>query len=243
MNFLASLRGAVVPVGVRLGQHVPGGTPIAEPRVNERIRVKRVRLIAPDGGQIGEKDIDEARWLASQLGLDLVEVAPDARPPVVRMMDYGKYKYDQSVKAREARKNQTRTVIKEVQFRPKIGASDFEVKKKRVIKFLRQGDKVKCTMRFRGREVAHPELGRDILQRLYEEVEDYAEIEAMPRLDGRNMTMVLGPVQDMPDEVESDTDEDDEFDYTAEAAVAVTDSDASEPVDEADADVQVDEEE
>ncbi|KAA3636459.1 MAG: translation initiation factor IF-3 [Armatimonadetes bacterium] len=180
---------------------------MAEPRVNERIRVKRVRLIAPDGGQIGEKDIDEARWLAAQLGLDLVEVAPEARPPVVRMMDYGKYKYDQSVKAREARKNQTRTVIKEVQFRPKIGASDFEVKRKRVVKFLRQGDKVKCTMRFRGREVAHPELGRDILQRLYEKVEPYAEIETMPRLDGRNMTMVLVPASDMPkdDAFESDT--------------------------------------
>ncbi|MCB1245938.1 MAG: translation initiation factor IF-3 [Acidimicrobiia bacterium] len=185
---------------------------MAEPRVNERIRVKRVRLIAPDGGQIGEKDIDEARWLANQLGLDLVEVAPDARPPVVRMMDYGKYKYDQSVKAREARKNQTRTVIKEVQFRPKIGKSDFEVKRKRVVKFLRQGDKVKCTMRFRGREVAHPELGRDILQRLYDAVEDYAEIEAMPRLDGRNMTMVLVPAADMPDEVESEAIDDEELD-------------------------------
>jgi len=165
-----------------------------------------VRLIAPDGGQIGEKDIDEARWLAAQLGLDLVEVAPDARPPVVRMMDYGKYKYDQSVKAREARKNQTRTVIKEVQFRPKIGASDYEVKRKRVVKFLRQGDKVKCTMRFRGREVAHPELGRGILQRLFEDVEDYGEIETMPRLEGRNMTMVLAPVRGMPVENESETD-------------------------------------
>jgi len=166
-----------------------------------------VRLIAPDGAQIGEKDIDEARWLASQLGLDLVEVAPEARPPVVRMMDYGKYKYDQSVKAREARKNQTRTVIKEVQFRPKIGASDYEVKKKRVVKFLRGGDKVKCTMRFRGREVAHPELGRNILERLYNDVEDYAEIEATPRLDGRNMTMVLAPSRDQPAETESDTDD------------------------------------
>lgn len=165
-------------------------------------------MIAPDGGQIGEKDIDEARWLAAQLGLDLVEVAPDARPPVVRMMDYGKYKYDQSVKAREARKNQTRTVIKEVQFRPKIGKSDFEVKRKRVVKFLRQGDKVKCTMRFRGREVAHPELGRDILQRLFESVEDYAEIEAMPRLDGRNMTMVLAPAKDMPVEEPSEAHDD-----------------------------------
>lgn len=188
--------------------NTPGGTPIAEPRVNERIRVKRVRLIAPDGGQIGEKDIDEARWLASELGLDLVEVAPDAKPPVVRMMDYGKYKYDQSVKAREARKNQTRTVIKEVQFRPKIGASDYEVKKKRVVKFLRAGDKVKCTMRFRGREVAHPELGRQILERLYQDVEDYAEIETMPRLENRNMTMVLIPAKSLP--AESDTDTDDE---------------------------------
>ena len=164
-----------------------------------------MRLIAPDGAQIGEKDIDEARWLASQLGLDLVEVAPDARPPVVRMMDYGKYKYDQSVKAREARKNQTRTVIKEVQFRPKIGASDYDVKMKRVIKFLRHGDKVKCTMRFRGREMAHPELGRDILDRLYRDVEDYAEIEATPRLDGRNMTMVLAPAKDLPAESDTDT--------------------------------------
>ncbi|HSJ71009.1 MAG TPA: translation initiation factor IF-3 [Acidimicrobiia bacterium] len=183
---------------------------MAEPRVNERIRVKRVRLIAPDGAQIGEKDIDEARWLAAQLGLDLVEVAPDARPPVVRMMDYGKYKYDQSVKAREARKSQTRTVIKEVQFRPKIGASDYEVKRKRVVKFLQAGDKVKCTMRFRGREVAHPEFGRNILQRLFEDVEDYAVIEAMPKMDGRNMVMVLAPAKDMP--VGDELDSPDEFD-------------------------------
>ena len=123
------------------------------------------------------------------------------------MMDYGKYKYDQSVKAREARKNQTRTVIKEVQFRPKIGAGDFDVKKKRVIKFLRQGDKVKCTMRFRGREVAHPELGRNILERLHNDVEPYAEIETMPRLEGRNMTMVLAPVKNMPTEIEIESDD------------------------------------
>ena len=105
----------------------------------------------PNGGQIGIKPIEEARWLASQLELDLVEVAPDARPPVVRLMDYGKFKYEQSVKAREARKKQTRTVVKEVQFRPKIGASDFEVKRKRVVRFLQENDKVKVTMRFRGR--------------------------------------------------------------------------------------------
>lgn len=192
-------------------RQVPGGTLIAEPRVNERIRVKRVRLIAPDGAQIGEKDIDEARWLASQLGLDLVEVAPEARPPVVRMMDYGKFKYDQSVKAREARKNQTRTVIKEVQFRPKIGTSDFDVKRKRVVKFLRQGDKVKCTMRFRGREMAHPELGRDILKRLFDDVSDYGEVETMPKIEGRNMTMVLAPVRNAPmDDLENEEDTTDE---------------------------------
>ena len=149
----------------------------------------------PDGGQIGVKSIEEARWLASQLELDLVEVAPDARPPVVRMMDYGKYKYDQSVKAREARKNQTRTVIKEVQFRPKIGASDFEVKRKRVERFLREHDKVKVTMRFRGREVTHPEIGNEILERLRLSVSDYGEIETPPRLEGRQMTMVLAPLR------------------------------------------------
>jgi translation initiation factor IF-3 len=124
------------------------------------------------------------------------------------MMDYGKYKYDQSVKAREARKNQTRTVIKEVQFRPKIGTSDYEVKKKRVVKFLRQGDKVKCTMRFRGREVAHPELGRNILERLQIDVEAYGEVETMPRLEGRNMTMVLIPLRDLP--IENNTEMEDE---------------------------------
>lgn len=127
------------------------------------------------------------------------------------MMDYGKFKYDQSVKAREARKNQTRTVIKEVQFRPKIGASDFDVKRKRVLKFLRQGDKVKCTMRFRGREMAHPELGRDILKRLYDDVSDYGEIETMPKLEGRNMTMVLVPARNTPmDDFENEDDTTDE---------------------------------
>ena len=111
------------------------------------------------------------------------------------MMDYGKYKYEQSVKAREARKKQTRTVIKEVQFRPKIGASDFEVKRKRVERFLREGDKVKVTMRFRGREVTHPEIGREILKRLSDRVDDYGTIESMPKLEGRQMTMVLAPVK------------------------------------------------
>jgi translation initiation factor IF-3 len=166
-----------------------------EPRVNERIRVREVRLVDPDGGQVGIKSIEEARWLADQLGLDLVEVAPDARPPVVRLMDYGKFKYEASVKAREARKRQTRTVIKEVQFRPKIASSDFEVKRKRVERFLREGDKVKVTMRFRGREVTHPELGRNILVRLAEAVEEFGTVETMPRLEGRQMTMVLAGIR------------------------------------------------
>ncbi|MEN8235005.1 MAG: translation initiation factor IF-3 [Actinomycetota bacterium] len=166
-----------------------------EPRVNDRIRVKEVRLVDPNGGQIGIKSIEEARWLASQLEMDLVEVAPDARPPVVRLMDYGKFKYEQSVKAREARKKQTRTVVKEVQFRPKIGASDFEVKRKRVVRFLQDNDKVKVTMRFRGREITHPEIGNEILAKLRDSVADYGEMEIAPKFEGRQMTMVLSPLR------------------------------------------------
>ncbi|NNK91231.1 MAG: translation initiation factor IF-3 [Acidimicrobiia bacterium] len=173
-----------------------GGVAIAnEPRVNDRIRVREVRLVDPNGGQVGIKSIEEARWLADQLGLDLVEVAPDARPPVVRMMDYGKFKYEQSVRARESRKKQTKTVIKEVQLRPKIGTADFEVKRRRAEKFLRHGDKVKVTMRFRGREVTHPELGMDLLQQMSREVDPWGAVEQAPRLDGRQMTMVLAPTR------------------------------------------------
>lgn len=166
--------------------------PIAkEPRVNERIRAREVRLVDPDGGQVGIKSIEEARWLADQLGLDLVEVAAEARPPVVRLMDYGKFKYELSVRNRAARKKQTRVVIKEVQFRPKIGDADFEVKRRRVERFLGEGDKVKCIMRFRGREVTHPEIGAAILKRLADLVEELGDIEVPSRLEGRQMTMVL----------------------------------------------------
>ena len=122
-------------------------------------------------------------------------------------MDYGKFKYEQSVKAREARKKQTRTVIKEVQFRPKIGASDFEVKRRRVVRFLQDNDKVKVTMRFRGREVTHPEIGNEILSRLRESVSDYGEVETAPRLEGRQMTMVLAPVRNV-DRVSAQADSD-----------------------------------
>ena len=154
--------------------------------------------MAPDGGQIGVKSIDEARWLANELDMDLVEVAPDANPPVCRLMDYGKYKYEQSVREREARKKQTRTIIKEVKFRPKIDDHDYLVKQRRAIEFLDEGDKVKVTMMFRGREITHPELGEKILRRLAEDVRDHGEIETGPKLEGRNMTMQLVPVKNRP---------------------------------------------
>lgn len=152
-------------------------------------------MVAPDGSQIGIKKIREALWLADQLGLDLVEVAPDANPPVCRLMDYGKYKYEMSVKAREARKKQTRTVIKEVKFKPKIGEHDYLIKQRRTIEFLEEGDKVKVTIWFRGREAQRPELGLRILDRLAEGVAGVGAVEQMPAQEGRNMTMVLGPVR------------------------------------------------
>ena len=152
-------------------------------------------MVAPDGGQIGVKSIEEAKWLANELGMDLVEVAPDARPPVCRLMDYGKYKYEQSVREREARKKQTRTVIKEVKFRPKIDVHDYNVKARRVVEFLEEGDKIKVTMMFRGREVTHPEIGEEILRRLANDVAEVGVVESPPRLEGRNMTMQLTPVR------------------------------------------------
>lgn len=168
---------------------------IAELRVNGYIRAPEVRVVAPDGSQIGIKKIREALWLADQLGLDLVEVAPDANPPVCRLMDYGKYKYEMSIKAREARKKQTRTVIKEVKFKPKIGEHDYLIKQRRTIEFLEEGDKVKVTIWFRGREAQRPELGLRILDRLAEEVAGVGVVEQTPAQEGRNMTMVLGPVR------------------------------------------------
>lgn len=177
--------------------------------MNGYIRAPEVRVVAPDGSQIGIKKIREALWLADQLGLDLVEVAPDANPPVCRLMDYGKYKYEMSVKAREARKKQTRTVIKEVKFKPKIGEHDYLIKQRRTIEFLAEGDKVKVTIWFRGREAQRPELGLRILDRLAEEVIDYGVIEQTPSQEGRNMTMVLGPVRrrDRPKEHEEEEEE------------------------------------
>ncbi len=166
---------------------------IAELRVNGYIRAPKVRVVAPDGSQVGIKRLEEALWLADQLGLDLVEVAPNADPPVCRLMDYGRYKYEQSVKAREARKKQTRNIVKEVKFKPKIGEHDYIIKRNKVIQFLEQGDKVKITIWFRGREASRPELGLKIIDRLVEELGDRAKVVQAPKQEGRNMFMVLAP--------------------------------------------------
>ncbi|MEM9563241.1 MAG: translation initiation factor IF-3 [Actinomycetota bacterium] len=161
--------------------------------MNEKIRAREVRVIGPNGDQLGIKPIPEALSLARELELDLVEVADKASPPVVRIMDYGKYKYEAAQRAKESRKKASNVVVKEMKYRPKIGVGDFDTKTRKVEKFLQEGHKVKITIMFRGREVSHPELGRRILDDIAERVEEYAKVEVYPRLDGRNMTMVLGP--------------------------------------------------
>jgi translation initiation factor IF-3 len=178
----------------------PGeGAPISvEPRINDRIRVPEVRLVGEDGEQIGIVSIDDALRRAQDLDLDLVEVAPNARPPVARLMDYGKFKYESAQKAREARKNQQLTVIKEMKLRPKIDPHDYETKKGHVVRFLNAGDKVKVTIMFRGREQSRPELGLRLLQRLAEDVQDLGYVEASPKQDGRNMIMVMAPHKNPP---------------------------------------------
>ena len=171
----------------------PGGSITTELRVNDRIRVPEVRLVGPGGEQVGIVRIEDALRLAAEADLDLVEVAPTARPPVCRLMDYGKFKYETAQKARESRRNQTNTIIKEMKLRPKIDAHDYETKKGHVVRFLKAGDKVKITIMFRGREQHRPELGFRLLQRLAGDVEDLGFVESSPKQDGRNMIMVLGP--------------------------------------------------
>ncbi|MEM9132084.1 MAG: translation initiation factor IF-3 [Actinomycetota bacterium] len=161
--------------------------------MNDRIRAREVRVIGPTGDQLGIKPIPEALSLARELELDLVEVADKANPPVCRIMDYGKYKYEAAQRQKESRKKASNVVVKEMKYRPKISGGDFDTKTRKVEKFLQEGHKVKITIMFRGREVTHPELGRKILDDIAERVEEYAKVEAYPRLDGRNMTMVLGP--------------------------------------------------
>ncbi|GAA4005508.1 translation initiation factor IF-3 [Allokutzneria multivorans] len=170
-----------------------GGHISSETRINDRIRVPEVRLVGPAGEQVGIVRIEDALRLAEEADLDLVEVAPQARPPVCKLMDYGKFKYESAQKARESRRNQQLTVIKEQKLRPKIDSHDYETKKRNVVRFLEHGHKVKVTIMFRGREQSRPELGYRLLQRLAEDVVDLGVVESNPKQDGRNMIMVLAP--------------------------------------------------
>lgn len=164
-------------------------------RINEAIRAENVRLVGPEGEQLGIKSRKEALEIADEHGLDLVEVAANADPPVCRVLDYGKYKYELEQKAKQAKKHQSTIVVKEIKFRPKIGEHDYMTKKGHVERFLRKKDKVKVTIMFRGREVVHPKKGEELLRRLAEDVVELGVIESEPNLDGRNMVMVLGPIK------------------------------------------------
>jgi translation initiation factor IF-3 len=179
-----------VPVPRRFDRRPPERDPT---RINERIRVPEVRLIGEDGEQIGLMKIDDALRYAAERDLDLVEVAPEAKPPVCRVLDYSKYKYEQAQKQKQARKHQQQITIREIKFRPKIAQHDYDTKKGHVERFLRHKDKVKVTIMFRGREVTHPERGVAILDRLAEELAEFGIVEQRPLQDGRNMTMMLGP--------------------------------------------------
>jgi translation initiation factor IF-3 len=164
-------------------------------RINERIRVPKVRLIGSDGEQIGIVDTEEAMKRAQAEDLDLVEVAPDAKPPVTRLLDYSKYRYEQEQKQKQARKHQQQVNVREIKLRPKIADHDYETKKGHVERFLRGQDKVKVTIMFRGREQAHPERGRALLDRLFTDIEELAVIEQHPLQEGRNMSMLLAPTR------------------------------------------------
>jgi len=164
-----------------------------ELRVNDRIRISPVRLIDVNGDQIGIVPTEEARSMAEEKGLDLVEVAPNSRPPVCRIMDYGKYKYEQARKAKEARKKQHVIHVKEIKMRPKIEDHDFGFKLRHARRFLEDGDKVKFTLRFRGREMTHPELGERVLERVKDELDELGVVESDIRKEGRTMTMLIGP--------------------------------------------------
>lgn len=165
-------------------------------RINEEIRVREVRVVDAEGNQIGIMPTREALRLAEEKQLDLVEIAPQARPPVCRIMDFGKYKYEQSKRDKEARKKQHIINIKEVKLRPNIEDHDFHVKARNAARFLKDGDKVKATIMFRGREIVHTQLGHQLLTRLAEQVKDIANVERQPKLEGKNMIMILAPRQD-----------------------------------------------
>lgn len=165
-----------------------------EPRLNDEITARECRLIDYDGNQMGVYSIEQAKDIALAAGYDLVEIAPDSNPPVCRIMNYGKFKYDQAIKAKQAKKNASKIEIKEMKFRPKIDVGDYETKKKHVLRFLDAGNKVKITIMFRGREMAHPEQGLNILERLSDDLSEVAVVENKPVMEGRNMHMLIAPV-------------------------------------------------
>ena len=154
-----------------------------------------MRLIGPNGEQVGVIATSVALNLAKEANLDLVEVAPNAKPPVAKLIDYGKFKYQQAMKAKQARKNQSKVEVKEMKFRPKIDVGDYETKKGHVLRFLKKGARVKITIMFRGREMAHPEQGLNVLERLAEDLKPFATVESQPKLEGRNMLMLLAPIK------------------------------------------------
>jgi len=162
-------------------------------RVNRQIRISPLRVIAPDGSQMGILDVETALAAAQEQGLDLVEVAPTARPPVVRIMDYGKFKFEQAKMARVAKKKQHVIHLKEVKYRPGIDDHDFDTKTRHARRFIEEGNKVKVTLMFRGRQIAHPELGREVVDRVAENLADIAKIESEPKFEGKSMTMILTP--------------------------------------------------
>lgn len=165
-------------------------------RTNERIRVKEVRVVGADGEQLGVLPTPEALQKAQDLDLDLVEVAPTATPPVCRIMDYSKYKYEQQKKERRIKKNQSVTHLKQIRIKPRIGEGDLQIKIKHAIEFLQKKDKVKINMMFRGREIAHKDIGREIIDRVVEDLKEFGQPEAPPKLEGRTMAVVLAPISD-----------------------------------------------
>jgi len=169
-------------------------TPTREgPRINDEIGGIRVRLVDEKGQMVGVVGLNEALTMAASAGLDLVEIAPNADPPVCKILDFGKYKYEEQKKKNEARKKQKIIEVKEIKLRPSIDDHDYEVKRRSMMKFIEEGDKVKVTMRFRGRELAHQELGMDVLIRVRDDLDEIAKVEQMPRMEGRQMTMVMSP--------------------------------------------------
>lgn len=165
------------------------------PRINDQITSRMCRLIGVDGSQLGLFGVPDALRIAREQNLDLVEIAPNAEPPVCRVMDYGKYKFEQDRKAKAARKKQVRVEVKEMKFRPKIDVGDYETKKNHVMRFLKKGARVKVTIMFRGREMAHPEQGLNVLERLAEDLKPYATVEQQPKMEGRNMHMLVAPIK------------------------------------------------